>query len=50
MYFVWADGQGINVTLFAKIEKNYPLIYQEKDILKDTHYVVDMSTIKNDGG
>ena len=34
----------------GKFEKNYPLTYQEKDILKDTHYVVDMSTIKNDGG
>mgnify|MGYP003976264835 FL=1 len=34
----------------GKFEKNYPLTYQEKDILLDTHYVVDMSTIKNDGG
>ena len=33
-----------------KFDKDYPLTYQEKDILKDTHYVVDMSTIKNDGG
>ena len=34
----------------GKFEKNYPLIYQNKDILKNTNYVVDMSTIKNDGG
>jgi len=34
----------------GKFGKDYPLTYQEKDILKDTHYVVDMSTIKNDGG
>jgi hypothetical protein len=34
----------------GKFDKDYPLTYQEKDILKDTHYVVDMSTIKNDGG
>ena len=34
----------------GKFDKDYPLTYQEKDILKDTRYVVDMSTIKNDGG
>ena len=34
----------------GKFEKSYPLTYQDKDILKNTHYVVDMSTIKNDGG
>jgi len=34
----------------GKFNKDYPLTHQEKDILKDTHYVVDMSTIKNDGG
>lgn len=34
----------------GKFEKDYPLCYQNKDILKNTHYVVDMSTIKNDGG
>jgi len=34
----------------GKFEKNYPLTYQDKDILKDTRFVVDMSTIKNDGG
>ena len=34
----------------GKFEKKYPLQYKEKDILKDTKYVVDMSTIKNDGG
>ena len=34
----------------GKFEKNYPLKYQEKDILKSTKFVVDMSTIKNDGG
>jgi len=34
----------------GKFNRDYPLTYQEKDILKDTHYVVDMSTIKNDGG
>ena len=34
----------------GKFEKDYPLTYQEKDILKDTRFVVDMSTIKNDGG
>jgi len=34
----------------GKFEKKYPLTYQNKDILKDAHYVVDMSTIKNDGG
>jgi hypothetical protein len=34
----------------GKFEKQYPLQYQEKDILKDTKFVVDMSTIKNDGG
>ena len=34
----------------GKFEKDYPLTYQDKDILKDTQYVVDMSIIKNDGG
>jgi hypothetical protein len=34
----------------GKFEKEYPLTYQNKDILKDTKFVVDMSTIKNDGG
>jgi len=34
----------------GKFAKAYPLTHQEKDILKDTQYVVDMSTIKNDGG
>jgi hypothetical protein len=34
----------------GKFEKDYPLQYQDKDILKDTTFVVDMSTIKNDGG
>ncbi len=34
----------------GKFEKDYPLSYQNKDILKNTKYVVDMSTIKNDGG
>ena len=34
----------------GKFDKDYPLTYQGKDILKDTRFVVDMSTIKNDGG
>lgn len=34
----------------GKFEKSYPLTYQEKDILKGASYVVDLSTIKNDGG
>ena len=34
----------------GKFEKDYPLCHEGKDILKNTHYVVDMSTIKNDGG
>ena len=34
----------------GKFGKDYPLTYQDKDILKGTKYVVDMSTIKNDGG
>ena len=34
----------------GKFEKDYPLVYEGKDILKDCSYVVDMSTIKNDGG
>lgn len=34
----------------GKFNKEYPLTYQDKDILKGTKYVVDMSTIKNDGG
>lgn len=34
----------------GKFEKEYPLKYQDKDILKNTQFVVDMSTIKNDGG
>jgi hypothetical protein len=34
----------------GKFEKDYPLTHQDKDILKDTQYVVDMSIIKNDGG
>jgi hypothetical protein len=34
----------------GKFEKEYPLQYENKDILAGTHYVVDMSTIKHDGG
>ena len=34
----------------GKFEKNYPLTYENKDILKNCKYVVDMSTIKHDGG
>lgn len=34
----------------GKFEKQYPLQYQNKDILKDTKFVIDMSTIKSDGG
>jgi len=34
----------------GKFDKDYPLCYQNKDILKNTQFVVDMSTIKNDGG
>ena len=34
----------------GKFEKDYPLTHQSKDILKGTKFVVDMSTIKNDGG
>jgi len=34
----------------GKFEKDYPLMHEGKDILQDTHYMVDMSTIKNDGG
>ena len=34
----------------GKFEKEYPLQYKGKDILKGTKFVVDMSTIKNDGG
>ncbi len=34
----------------GKFEKQYPIQYNEKDILKNTKFVVDMSTIKNDGG
>jgi len=34
----------------GKFEKDYPLMYEGKDILQDCKYVVDMSTIKNDGG
>ena len=34
----------------GKFDKQYPLTHKDKDILKDTNYVVDMSTIKHDGG
>mgnify|MGYP006079440749 CR=1 FL=1 len=34
----------------GKFEKSYPLSYQGKDILKGATYVIDLSTIKNDGG
>ena len=34
----------------GKFEKKYPLTYENLDILKECKYVVDMSTIKNDGG
>ena len=34
----------------GKFDKDYPLTYGGKDILKECKYVVDMSTIKNDGG
>ena len=34
----------------GKFEKDYPLQYKEKDILKNAKFMVDMSTIKNDGG
>jgi hypothetical protein len=34
----------------GKFEKSYPLSYQGKDILKGARYVIDLSTIKNDGG
>lgn len=34
----------------GKFSKDYPLLFENKDILKDTRFVVDMSTIKHDGG
>ena len=34
----------------GKFDKEYPLTYQGEDILKNTQFMVDMSTIKNDGG
>lgn len=34
----------------GKFDKDYPLSYENKDILLNTTYVVDMSTIKHDGG
>ncbi len=34
----------------GKFDKNYPLVSQNKDILKNTNYIIDMSIIKNDGG
>ena len=38
------------IFLKVQFEKGHPLKYQDKDILKNTQFVVDMSTIKNDGG
>ena len=34
----------------GKFDKVYPLQYENKDILKGCKYMIDMSTIKNDGG
>tara|TARA_B100001093_G_scaffold324307_1_gene309460 strand:+ start:180 stop:1175 length:996 start_codon:yes stop_codon:yes gene_type:complete len=34
----------------GKFDKSYPILYKGKDILQKTPYVVDMSTIKHDGG
>ena len=34
----------------GKFPKSYPLSYEGKDILKGAKYMIDMSTIKNDGG
>lgn len=34
----------------GKFDKDYPLTHENKDILQNTKYVVDMSIIKNDGG
>jgi hypothetical protein len=34
----------------GKFDKSYPLTHENKDILQNTKYVVDMSIIKNDGG
>ena len=34
----------------GKYNKEYPLLYENKDILKGSKYMIDMSTIKNDGG
>ncbi len=34
----------------GKFKKSYPLIHEGKDILKGSKYMIDMSTIKNDGG
>ena len=34
----------------GKYNKEYPLLYEDKDILRGCKYMIDMSTIKNDGG
>jgi len=34
----------------GKFKKSYPLLHAEKDILGGAKYMIDMSTIKNDGG
>jgi hypothetical protein len=34
----------------GKFKKSYPLVHDGKDILRGAKYMIDMSTIKNDGG
>ena len=40
----------INEHWLGKLTKTYPLVYSGKDILKGAKYMIDMSTIKHDGG
>ena len=44
------EGLELDKYWYGRFKKNLPMIYKDKDILKKCKFVIDLSTIKNDGG
>ena len=51
-FYIYKKLKGLELEKYwyGKFKKNIPMIHKDKDILKNCKFVIDLSTIKNDGG
>jgi len=51
-FYIYKKLEGLEFEKYwyGKFKKNIPIQYKDKDILKNCKFVIDLSTIKNDGG